>query len=149
MWRRLLLLSSSCCLPVRPVPAGAASQTEPPASGACASGDPAFTNDDLSGIAALYAAGPATYVETLYFQNASRVGGTALAAYPLFRIRAGVVHRLEAVSTRPRRSPIRPNGAGLYPMTHLGFGLNYAAVDRPRSPSASASSSCRRVRSSW
>ena len=117
-----------------PVPAGAASQTEPPASGACASGDPAFTNDDLSGITAPCATGRGDVtIETLYFQNASRVGGTALAAYPMIRVRTGVVRRLEAVIDAPSQvAESGLNGAGLYPMTHLGYGLNYTAVAGPR-----------------
>jgi len=93
----------------------------------CATQNPAFTTDDLSGIASPCAAAPGTVlVEALYFQNASRVGGTALAAYPLFRLRTGIAHRLEAVIDTPSQiAESGPHGIGLYPRTRLGYGLNY------------------------
>jgi hypothetical protein len=117
-----------------PLPAGAASQETSVPNGACASGDPAFTNDDLSGITApcATARGDVT-IETLYFQNASRVGGTALAAYPMVRVRTGVLRRLEAVLDAPSQvAESGLNGAGQYPMTHLGYGLNYTALASAR-----------------
>jgi hypothetical protein len=94
---------------------------------ACASEDPAMITDDLSGITAPCAVDPGTVaIETLYFQNASRIGGTALASYPLFRIRTGIVRRLEAVVDTPSQiAESGPHGTGLYPATHLGYGLDY------------------------
>jgi hypothetical protein len=93
----------------------------------CTTQNPAFTTDDLSGIEAPCAAAPGSVlVEMLYFQNASRVGGTALAAYPLFRVRAGIVHHLEAVIDTPSQiAESGLGGIGLYPTTHIGYGLNY------------------------
>ncbi len=65
--------------------------------------------------------------------NASRVGGTALAAYPLFRLRTGIVHHLEAVVDLPSQiAESGLNGAGLYPRTQLGYGLSYTAVSNAR-----------------
>jgi hypothetical protein len=62
----------------------------------------------------------------VYYQNASRVGGTALAAYPLVRLRTGIVPRLELVVDAPSQvAESGLHGLGLYPTTHLGYGLNY------------------------
>jgi hypothetical protein len=101
---------------------------------ACTTQNPAFTTDDLSGVASPCAVLPGSLlVETLYYQNASRVGGTALAAYPLFRLRTGIVHRLEAVVDLPSQvAESGLNGAGLYPRTQLGYGLNYTALANAR-----------------
>ena len=72
-------------------------------------------------------------VESLYLQDASRVGGTALAVYPLFRLRTGVTDRLEAfVDTPSQIAESGHGGAGLYPTTRLGFGLNYTLVEGDR-----------------
>jgi hypothetical protein len=100
------------------------------AAEACTSQNPAFTTDDLGGIASPCAVAPGSLlVETLYYQNASRVGGTALAAYPLFRLRTGIVRRLEAVVDLPSQvAESGLGGIGLYPKTHLGYGLNYTFV---------------------
>lgn len=94
---------------------------------ACATANPALTTDDLGGIPAPCAAARGTLaIETLYYQNASRVGGTALAAYPLFRLRTGIVRNLEAVVDTPSQIAMSgPNGIGLYPTTRLGYGLSY------------------------
>lgn len=123
----LLLLLIAFIIPAATVRASASSDTP---LGVCASQDPAFINDDLSGIQAPCAAEPGTLlVEMLYFQNASLVGGTALAAYPLFRLRTGIVHRLEAVIDTPSQvAESGLNGLGVYPMTRIGYGLNYTFV---------------------
>ena len=71
--------------------------------------------------------------EMLYYQNASRAGGTALAAYPLVRLRTGIIRHLEVVLDTP--SQVAENGlagAGLYPTTHAGFGLNYTVASNAR-----------------
>ncbi len=101
---------------------------------ACVTQDPAFTLDDLSGVASPCAAAPGTLlVEMLYFQNASRVGGTALAAYPLFRLRTDIVKGLEAVIDTPSQiAESGLHGIGLYPTTRLGYGLNYTFVSDAR-----------------
>jgi hypothetical protein len=100
----------------------------------CLTQSPAFTIDDLSGIAAPCVAAPGTLiVETLYYQNASRIGGSALAAYPLFRLRTGILRRLEVVVDAPSQiAESGPHGIGLYPTTHFGFGFNYAVASSPR-----------------
>jgi hypothetical protein len=66
-------------------------------------------------------------VEGLYYQNASKVGGTALAAYPMVRLRAGLVRSLEFVADTPSQvAESGLNGRGVYPSSQLGLGLNYA-----------------------
>lgn len=104
----------------------------------CLTQNPAFTTDDLSGIASPCAAPPRTLiVEMLYYQNASRVGGTALAAYPLFRLRTGIMRRLEAVVDAPSQvAESGLHGIGLYPTTHFGYGLNYTIASSSRMASA-------------
>jgi hypothetical protein len=65
-------------------------------------------------------------VKSLYYQNASKVGGSALAAYPLVDVLAGVTDRTEVlVDTPSQLAESGPNGTGLYPTTSPGFGLNY------------------------
>jgi hypothetical protein len=105
-----------------------------PPSSACTTQNPAFTTDDLSGVASPCAVTPGSLlIETLYYQNASRVGGTALAAYPLFRLRTGIVHHLEVVVDLPSQvAESGLNGAGLYPRTQMGYGLNYTALTNAR-----------------
>jgi hypothetical protein len=111
---------------------------EDPLLNVCLTKNPAFTTDDLSGIASPCAAPPGTLiVETLYYQNASRVGGTALAAYPLFRLRTGIVRRLEAVVDAPSQiAESGLHGIGLYPTTHFGYGLNYTIASNSRMASS-------------
>jgi hypothetical protein len=110
-------------------PVRAATQTVAPL-GACTTGDPAFTADDLSGLTAPCAESTGNVaIETLYFQNASSIGGTALAAYPLFRIRTGLFSRVEAVVDTPSQiAESGPHGTGLYPTTRFGYGANYTFV---------------------
>jgi hypothetical protein len=131
----LLLLSIAVVVSAARVPASASSETP---LNACTTENPAFVTDDLSGIQAPCAAAPGTLlVEMLYFQNASRVGGTALAAYPLFRLRTGIVHRLEAVIDTPSQvAESGLHGLGLSPTTHHGYGLNYTFVADARLASA-------------
>jgi hypothetical protein len=73
-------------------------------------------------------------VESLYYQNASKVGGTALAAYPMIRLRAGVAPRLELVVDAPSQvAESGLGGAGLYPASSPGIGVNYALSSSIRS----------------
>ena len=119
-------------------PARAATDPVALTNTACASLSPAFTETDLTGLAAPCSAAPGTLlIETLYFQNASSMGGTALAAYPLVRLRTGLTRRLELVVDPPSQvaeSGLR--GRGLYPTTLFGYGLNYALTSSGRSASA-------------
>lgn len=104
----------------------------------CTTENAAFTEDDLSGFTSPCAAQPRTLiVETVYFQNASRYGGTALAAYPLVRLRTGLVRNLELVIDPPSQvaeSGLR--GLGLYPTTRLGYGMNYTLAANTRMASS-------------
>ncbi len=66
----------------------------------------------------------------MYYQNASKAGGTALAAYPEVRVRYGVLAHLEAFYDAPSeiaKSGLR--GAGVYTMTHPGLGLKLHVAD--------------------
>jgi hypothetical protein len=71
--------------------------------------------------------------EGLYYQNASRFGGTALAAYPLMRMRVGVAQRTEFALDAP--SEIAESGfagAGVYTKTEPGYGLDYTFAEPAR-----------------
>jgi hypothetical protein len=75
----------------------------------------------------------ASMVETLYYQNASKAGGTALAAYPLVRIRAGFARRAEFIFDAPSQvAESGLGGAGLYPVSQLGFGAAYTLAQTRR-----------------
>jgi hypothetical protein len=72
-------------------------------------------------------------LETLYYQNASKAGGTALAAYPLVRIRTAFANRTEFIFDAPSQvAESGLGGAGLYPMSQLGFGVVYTAAKTRR-----------------
>ncbi len=71
-------------------------------------------------------------VETGYYQNASKVGSTALAGYPLTRLRVGVANRLEAVVDAPvQYAESGYAGAGLYPRSSFGFGAKWLSLRSP------------------
>jgi hypothetical protein len=127
----MLLLGVAAAMLTAPTAASADAFT---AVNVCLTQSPAFTLDDLGGFVAPCAAPQGTLIiETLYYQNASRIGGTALAAYPLFRLRTGIVRRLEVVVDAP--SQIAESGAagvGLYPTTHFGYGFNYTVAANSR-----------------
>ncbi|MGC8484450.1 MAG: hypothetical protein ACP5O6_02255 [Candidatus Baltobacteraceae bacterium] len=62
-------------------------------------------------------------LETTYYQNASRLGGTALAAYPEARIRYGLAPRIEAFIDYPSEiAKSGDRGTGVYFMTGAGVG---------------------------
>jgi hypothetical protein len=135
--RRFVLLLIFCCSAIVTAPALAdmprfvAADT---ALDVCTTQNPAFTTDDLSGITSPCAAPPGTLIiEMLYYQNASRVGGTALAAYPLVRLQTGIVRHLEVVLDTPSQvAESGLAGTGLYPTTHAGYGLNYTFASNAR-----------------
>lgn len=60
-------------------------------------------------------------VSTMYYQNASKVGGTALAGYPLLRARYGVAPDLDVFYDAPSELAISSHG-GHYEMAHSGMG---------------------------
>ncbi|MBV8244770.1 MAG: hypothetical protein JOZ38_02505 [Candidatus Eremiobacteraeota bacterium] len=66
-------------------------------------------------------------VEMTYYQNASKVGGTALAAYPEMRVRYGIARNIE-LSFIPPSEIAKSNlaGRGTYMMTKPGFGVKLA-----------------------
>jgi hypothetical protein len=73
-------------------------------------------------------------LETLYYQNASKIGGTALAAYPLVRLRAAFARRLEFVFDAPSQvAESGLGGAGVYPVSQFGFGITYTVMQTGRS----------------
>jgi hypothetical protein len=72
-------------------------------------------------------------VETLYYQNASKVGGTALAAYPLLGFEAGLTRRVDVVLDLPSQiAESGRNGAGIYPRSHATYGLRYGFAQTER-----------------
>jgi hypothetical protein len=63
-------------------------------------------------------------IESMYYQNASKVGGTALAAYPEITFRIGLTPRLELFVDAPSDVAKSGNsGLGVFYFTHPGFGL--------------------------
>lgn len=63
-------------------------------------------------------------IESMYYQNASRVGGTALAAYPESTLRIGLDDRLELFIDAPSDvAKSGEGGRGVFYFTHPGFGL--------------------------
>ena len=65
-------------------------------------------------------------LETNYYQNASKVGGTALAAYPEVRLRYGVANHLELFLDGPSEiAKSGLHGSGIYVMAPIGFGGSY------------------------
>ena len=108
-----------------------ASQNSP--VGICAT-NPSAIYDDLSGISSPCAtARGSVLLESTYLQNASEIGGTALAAYPMLTLRTGLIRNLEFVFDSPSQiaeSGLR--GIGIYPMTHLGYGLRYTTAQTDR-----------------
>ena len=113
-------------------PAAVSAET---AGGFCDGAHPFALADDLSGIASPCAVAPRSFlIETVYLQNASAVGGTALAAYPLVRVRTGLLRRVELVVDPPSQiAESQPGGGGLYPPTHFGYGIDYTIAQTSRS----------------
>jgi hypothetical protein len=65
-------------------------------------------------------------LEVGYFQNASAVGGTALAAYPLIHVRYGITDRTQIFidpATAIAKSGLR--GQGIYTWGRTGVGVKY------------------------
>jgi hypothetical protein len=63
-------------------------------------------------------------IETMYYQNASSVGGTALAAYPEATLRMAISPRVELfIDTPSDVAKSGTNGLGVFYFTHPGFGL--------------------------
>jgi hypothetical protein len=91
-------------------------------------------------IASPCAARPQTMnFDASYYQNASRVGGTALAAYPLFAMSTGIAPRVALrIDTPSQIAESGARGAGLYPITHFGYGVMYAFADTARSAFAAS-----------
>lgn len=113
----------------------AATETVLSQKNVCTLQNSAMTEDDLSGFTSPCAVRPGSLiVETVYFQNASKEGGTALAAYPLVKIRTGIVRNLELVIDPPSQvAESGLHGLGLYPTTRLGYGMNYTIATTSRS----------------
>ncbi len=116
------------------VAAPQAAVSETTSSGICANANQFFLADGQNGIDSPCTVAPGgLMVEALYLQDASRVGGTALAVYPMFRIRTGLTDRLEATLDTPSQiAESGQAGVGLYPTTHLGFGLDYTVAQNDR-----------------
>jgi len=100
----------------------------------CAPTNAPVFEDTIGGITSPCATAPGTLVvETTYMQNASQIGGTALATYPTITLRTGIVQNLAFVLDPPSevaQSGVR--GLGVYVPTHLGYGLSYTAAQTGR-----------------
>ena len=99
----------------------------------CAAGSFA-TYDDLAGTWSPCVTQRGSVVaESTYIQNASAVGGTNYAAYPMLDLRTGLFPHIEFAFHSPSQvAESGPRGIGLYPMTHVGYGLRFAAIAEPR-----------------
>ncbi len=124
-------------------PAAASADTPPllaapPAGGYCASVNAFAYVDGLNGADAACTLHPgAVIVDAVYLQNASRVGGTALAAYPLVRLRAGIARRLQFNLDAPSAiAQSHPGGGGSFPVTNPGYGITYALAGTARNATA-------------
>jgi hypothetical protein len=72
-------------------------------------------------------------IEGLYYQNASKVGGTALAAFPLLQVQAGVFRRVDLVLDAPSQiAESGLHGAGLFPRSHASYGARYRFAQMQR-----------------
>lgn len=94
-----------------------------------------FTNvDDLDGFVSPCALAPGRFgVDAVYLQNASSVGGTALAAFPMLRLRAGAFPRVQLLIDAPAQiAESQPGGGGGWPITHAGYGLDYTFLQSRR-----------------
>ena len=94
----------------------------------------AALGDDLDGAISPCALGPGTFgIDADYLQNASSVGGTALAAFPMIRIRAGALPRIQLLVDAPAQiAESRPGGGGLRPITHAGYGIDNTLLQSRR-----------------
>ena len=89
--------------------------------------------DNLSDWSPCVTARGAVVAESTYIQNASAVGGTNYAAYPMLDLRTGLVRGLELAFHSPSQvAESGPKGIGLYPTTHFGYGLRFAALTSQR-----------------
>lgn len=90
--------------------------------------------DDLNGFSSPCATRPGSIaVDAVYLQNASSVGGTALAAFPMVHLRTGVLSRLQLVLDAPSQiAESKPGGGGLWPVSHFGYGLDYTFLQTQR-----------------
>lgn len=73
-----------------------------------------------------------TVIDITYYQNASKVGGTALAAYPEATVRIGVARNVEVFFDAPSdvaKSGL--NGLGVFYFTHLGVGVKAQLTRTP------------------
>jgi hypothetical protein len=97
----------------------------------CSNGTMLSVVDPTSGLPAACSLPRDTVLaQSLYYQNASKVGGSALAAYPMLDILAGVNDRTEVLLDAPSQIALSgPNGTGRYPMTSAGFGLKYELAE--------------------
>ena len=131
--RRFFHIGALAALLIAGVPL--AVSAEPIAPGVCSSGNAFVLTDSLGGSVSPCAIEPhKVMIETDYLQNASLIGGTALAAYPLVKVRAGLLPRLQLTVDLPSAiAQSLPDGRGGFPMTHFGYGLSYMVAQSGRS----------------
>jgi hypothetical protein len=90
--------------------------------------------DDLSGFVSPCSLAPGKIgIDAVYLQNASSVGGTALAAFPMIRLRGGIAPRLQLLVDAPAQvAESKPGGGGNWPITHAGYGIDYTFLQTRR-----------------
>lgn len=95
-----------------------------PAKGVCDGSIRAVANSNHARMTPCLVRRGSVVIETMYYQNASRVGGTALAAYPEATVRIGLGDRLELFIDAPSDvAKSGEGGLGVFYFTHPGFGL--------------------------
>jgi len=100
----------------------------------CDASRPFALADDLGGFISPCALPPGKLaVDAVYLQNASSIGGTALAAFPMVRLRTGALRRVQLMIDAPAQiAESKPGGGGLWPITHAGYGLDYTFMQTRR-----------------
>lgn len=137
-------LALCAALPAVPALAGAETLDVPAASqaatpwtsgGVCSASNSFALTDNLNGQATACALGRHEIAyQAVYLQNASAVGGTALAAYPLVRVRGSVGDRTSLLVDLPSAiAESAQNGRGAFPVTRFGYGLSRMLHEDARS----------------
>jgi hypothetical protein len=124
-WKHAVIVSALCAVPL----AASADITT-----ICDASQPFALSDDLNGFTSPCAIAPGGFaIDAVYLQNASSVGGTALAAFPMVRLRTGALRRVQLVVDAPAQiAESKPGGGGLWPITHAGYGIDYTFMESRR-----------------
>ena len=115
--------------------APAAEQTlQAPAKAVCTGGLRNVADKTHAKINACIAPLHGLIVQTTYYQNASREGGTALAALPEMTLRYGLSDGVEIFVDAPSDiAKSGQRGLGVFYLTHPGYGIKASLARSPRS----------------